>query len=152
MRWLCIAAVVTTISLLNACSKSDSPGKSTRELLVNTQWVIVSNISVDSAGKETNILSSAPEYEKDDYMLFNEDSTYEINDNLILRSDTATRLVDAGTWLLSPDQKTLQRESRVYPTTYHPSSIKEISETELYLETSFPTDKSLIKTRYRAQN
>lgn len=152
MRWQFPAGVLIVFLLLVACSKSEGPGKVARELLVGKQWVVVSNISVDSTGKEIDILSSVAEYEKDDFLLFNEDSTYEINDNLVLRSDTATRLLDAGTWMLSPDQKTLQRESRIYPTIYHPSSIKEVSESELYLETSFPTDKSLIKTRYRAQN
>lgn len=152
MRWQFPAVLGILILFLAACSKSEVSGKDVRGLLVSKQWVIVSNISVDSTGKEVDILASAEEYEKDDYLLFNEDSTYEINDNLILRSDTATRLLDAGTWMLSPDQKTLERESRIYPTIYHPSTIKEISESELYLETSFSTDKSLIKTRYRAQN
>lgn len=136
--------------LFAQCSKDEEITLENRmTLIANKKWVIVENTSVDSANHSTDLTQDVPEFEKDDYLLFNPDSSYELNDNNILRSDTVSKIIDAGKWLLTSGGTELMRESSVFNATYPVATIKEISETTLYLETYSPSDRSFIRTRYR---
>jgi hypothetical protein len=145
--------LITIASILTFCSKDDAEDISFNEkvdsLLINTKWVIIENIAIDSLKKVTDLTADKPEFQKDDYLLFNRDSTYELNDNTILRSDTASLIIDAGKWQLSPDKKMIMRESTVFGSTYPAATIKEISTNTLYLETFSEADKSTVSTRYQ---
>ncbi|MGZ5247788.1 MAG: hypothetical protein ACXWV5_12085 [Flavitalea sp.] len=136
--------------LFTHCSKDDQINQENRETLIaNKKWVVVTNLSIDSLNWSTDLTLNLPESHKDDYILFNTDSTYEINDNNILRPDSVSKIIDAGKWHLSSGGTELMRESTVFNSTYPAATIKEISETTLYLETYSPSDRSYIRTRYR---
>ena len=154
MKPFLLFILVTT--LLTFCSKDDQDvilGTSQVDsLLVDSRWMITENIAIDSLNRTTDLTIDKPEFQKDDYLLFNRDSTYELNDNRILRSDTTSLIVDAGKWQLSPDKKMILRESTVFNSTYPAATIKEISTNTLYLETHSDADKSIVRTRYQKIN
>lgn len=135
-----------------SCSKDDTDTtekKENRELLIDKKWVVTSNISIDSLNNQTDLLQDIEDYKKDDYFLFKSDSTYELNDNIELRYDTASVIIDAGKWILSNDGTELNRHSDVYTRSYEPATIKELNDTLLVLESIFETDNSKLLTRYR---
>ena len=137
-------------TLLAQCNKDEEVTLENRmTLIANKKWVVVENVSVDSANHSTDLTQDVPEFETDDYLLFNPDSTYELNDNNILRSDSVSKIIDAGKWQLTSGGTEIMRESTVFNTTYPVATVKEISETTLYLETYSPSDRSFIRTRYR---
>ncbi len=152
-EWILIIAlsVIACIS----CSKDEmeepknnpSPTQ-IRGWLQDKKWVIVSNVSIDSLNNVLDLMQDVENFKLDDYFFFRPDSTYELNDNLLLRNDTATRIIDAGKWELSDDAQLL-RHSDTYTTTYHPATIKEITDSTLFLETRFESDRSAIQTKYR---
>jgi hypothetical protein len=120
-------------------------------LLAGKKWQVVSMVSKsDTSGQETDVFINLPEYRKDDFLRFNADSTYELNDNLILRSDTTEIIIDAGKWELADGNKYLQMHSYVFTTTYYPAEIKELTDNSLLLETYYESDSSRVTTRYRA--
>lgn len=143
------------VSLFSKCSKDDvvrTDQPPVDSLLINTKWVVAENISIDSVNRTTDLTVDIPDFQRDDYLLFNADSTYELNDNEVLRSDTASLIIDAGKWELSADKKQIFRESTVFGSTYHPATIKEITRNTLYIETYSEADKSYVRTRYQKNN
>ena len=98
--------------------------------------------------RETDLFTSQEAYKKDDYLIFNEDSTYQLNDNIILQSDTASQIIDSGSWLLSSDNKQLLRHSDMYEHDYEPAVIKTLTCSTFITETYFPSDRSTIRTSY----
>jgi hypothetical protein len=142
--------LLVTGILFAQCSKDEEVTLQNRQTLIaNKKWVVVENVSVDSMNRTTDLTQEVPEFEIDDYLLFNPDSTYELNDNNILRSDTVSRIIDAGKWQLTSGGTEILRESTVFNTTYPVATVREISETTLYIETYSPSDRSFIRTRYR---
>ena len=149
MRTSICVLLAITITIFASCSKDDKiEQKSSVSLLTGKKWQLTEIISIDSTGKQDDLFSELPEFEKDDYFLFNADSTYELNDNLQLRADSADRIIDAGDWEIIEGNKILMA-SNVFYTTYHPAEILEINENSLYVQRVFPTDKSTIRTRFR---
>ncbi len=147
---------IVIATVFTFCSKDDTDeilGTSQVDsLLVGTRWIVTENIAIDSLNRTTDLTVDKPDFQKDDYLLFNRDSTYELNDNIILRSDTASLIIDAGKWQLSPDKKMILRESTVFNSTYPAATIKEISTNTLYLETHSDSDNSIVRTRYQKKN
>jgi hypothetical protein len=137
-----------TIASCNKDDDQDGSNQQNRQLLVNKKWQIQSNISIDSMNRETDLFSGQEEYTKDDYLIFNSDSTYELNDNIILQSDTASKIIDSGTWLLSSDNNQLLRHSDMYQRDYQPAFIKTLSASSFVIESYFPSDRSTIRTSY----
>lgn len=152
MKPIYLMILILSCEVISSCSKDDNDTtkrKENRELLVDKKWVMSSNISIDSLNNQTDLLQDIEDYKKDDYFLFKPDSTYELNDNIELRYDTASVIIDAGKWVLSADGTELLRHSDVFTRTYSPAVIKEITDTSLLLESNFDTDNSKILTRYR---
>jgi hypothetical protein len=120
-------------------------------MLIGKKWQAVSIMSrSDTSDAEIDRFINLPEYSKDDFLRFNADSTYELNDNLVLRSDTTSIIIDAGNWELTDGNNYLQMHSSVFTTTYHPALIKELTGASLLLERYFSSDSSTVTTRYRA--
>lgn len=137
-------------TLLAQCSKDDEINQENRKsLIANKKWVMVDNVSIDSLNRSTDLTQDLPDFQQDDFLLFNPDSTYELNDNNLLRPDSVSKIIDAGKWMLGPSGNELLRESSVYNSTYAPATIKELTETVLYIETYSESDRSYIRTRYR---
>src|SRR6478735_2678709 len=137
-----------TIASCNKDDDQDGSNQQNRQLLVNKKWQIQSNISIDSMNRETDLFSGQEEYTKDDYLIFNSASTYELNDNIILQSATASKIIDSGTWLISMDNNQLLRHSDMYQRDYQPALIKTLSASSFVIESYFPSDRSTIRTSY----
>ena len=150
MRQIFISCILFCVIGFTSCDKDDSAGdrEALRAKLINTKWQIQSNISIDSMMRETDLFSSQEEYKKDDYLIFNEDSTYQLNDNIILQSDTASQIIDSGSWLLSSDNTHLLRHSDMYEHDYEPALIKTLTSSTFIIETYFASDRSTIRTSY----
>ena len=151
MKRIFITCFASFIIVIISCKKDDginSDNASKRTLLINKKWQIQSNISIDSMNRETDLFTGLEAYQKDDYTLYNADSTYEINDNFILQSDSISKIIDSGTWLLSDDNSTLLRHSDMFQHDYEPVVIKQLSSTALITESYFPSDHSTIRTSY----
>jgi hypothetical protein len=134
-----------------SCAKDDSiVVKNNAPLLTGVKWEVISIISVDSLNKETDLYSTLPAFMKDDYFLFNADSTYELNDNVVLRADSASAIIDAGNWELTHNGDSLELHSNFFSTTYYPAFIKELTQTSLSLERYYPGDKAVVRTKYKA--
>ncbi|HSB92382.1 MAG TPA: hypothetical protein VLC28_04660 [Flavitalea sp.] len=150
MRHILFTCMILSVLASSGCNKDDGNNDDTNSLraaLINHKWQIKSNISIDSMNRETDLLSGQEEYKKDDYLIFNEDSTYEVNDNIILQTDTASRIIDSGTWLISADNR-LVRHSDMYEHDYEPATIKTLTSSSFVTETYFPSDRSTIRTSY----
>jgi hypothetical protein len=147
----CLWLVVLYFGILQSGCTKDDTIENRRALLIEKKWQAVSMISKsDTSDQEIDMFINLPEYRKDDFFIFNPDSTYELNDNLILRSDTTEIIIDAGKWELSDGNNYLQMHSYIFTTTYYPALIKELTENSLMLETYYATDSSTVTTRYRA--
>ena len=139
--FMVVFALIVNIS----CEKVQIAGKSRKEMLVNKRWQISAKSVQNGNGVLTqDAYSSMPANEKDDFFIFNSDSTYEFNDNTNTRTDSTSVVLDAGTWELIDNDKYLELHSTVFTTTYNPSLIKELTDTKLYLETRYPGDGSII--------
>ncbi len=153
MKSLIICVSIIIILILNACSKSgDELPRDTNALLTGIRWETVSVISrAGPAAPETDIFPSVPAFQRDDYLLFSMDSTYELNDSELLRNDTAIRIIDAGKWHIEKDgnDEYLHMISNTFTTDYHPGKITLLNENSLEIERYYPSDQSLIRTRYR---
>lgn len=146
-----LVAIILALLIISACGKDDSIDSVSRHRqLMDTKWQVDMSVSIDSNGNETDLYSSLQEYAKDDYFLFKADSTYELNDNVLLRADSVSLIIDAGRWELSSDGSHLEMYSNVFNTEYEPARIVELNSAELLLERSYPGDRSRIRTRYRA--
>lgn len=149
IMWIAFATLATT--LIMGCSKKDHiDEKSRKELLISNKWQVIAILSIDSAGNEKDIYSGLDDYQKDDYYIFNADSTYELSDNISVRNDTVSNIIDAGTWKLIQNDSHLEMRSNIFATTYQPALIKELTGTSLFLETTFVSDRSVIRTWYRS--
>ena len=98
--------------------------------------------------RETDLFSGQEDYTKDDYLIFAADSTYQLNDNIILQSDTASTIIDSGTWLFSADNTQLLRHSDMYEHDYEPALIKTLTAITVVTESYFALYKSTIRTIY----
>ena len=143
-------AIVWVLSL--SCSKDDENAipANARELLTASKWQLIEQIQIDSTGKSENLYPTLPSFRKDDYYLFKQDSSYEVNDYLELRSYTTELIIDAGRWELTNNNSVLQLHSNMYTTTYEPATIQELSASTLATETKYPGDRSIVRTRYRS--
>lgn len=134
---------------LFACSKDDiNPLETKKQQLIGKKWMLSSTVSIDSNGVETDILSDLPEYQRDDYFLFNADSTYELNDNILRSSDTLSIVLDGGSWALTQGGTYLELYSNFWNSMYEPALIKELTNDRLFLERYYSSDRSTIRTRY----
>ncbi len=149
-RFSQLAFLLALILLITGCDKDDDlvPGN-IREQLVAKKWKRISIVSTDSAGTETDLYTPLAEFQKDDYLLFNADSTYELNDNLTLRADTVTRIVDAGKWELVENNTAIRMYSNIFLTWYEPLSILTLNEQTLEVKADFASDRSSVKTVYQ---
>ena len=147
----CVSIVI--ILFLSACSKSgDALPRDTYALLTGIRWEIVSVISkAGPAAPETDIFPAVPAFQRDDYLIFSMDSTYELNDSELLRNDTAIRIIDAGRWHIEKNgnDEYLHMISNTFTTDYHPGKITLLNDNSLEIERHNPSDQSLIRTRYR---
>jgi hypothetical protein len=133
-----------------SCIKNDSIVISSKaDQLINKKWRLIAKQSkADSSAPIINDYDSLPDYDKDNYYLFREDSTYEYNDNAVIQPDSTSPILDTGRWEFTDNGNYLQLHSDVYTRSYNPSLIKELTETKLYLETKYPGDGSIIWTTY----
>jgi len=151
MRRIFILCIVFSEIAYVSCDKDDSASGNNNfrpETLIDKKWQIQSNISIDSTNHETDLLSGQEGYTKDDYLIFAADSTYQLNDNIILQSDTASKIIDSGTWLFSADNTQLLRHSDMYEHDYEPALIKTLTANTFVTETYFASDRSTIRTSY----
>jgi hypothetical protein len=95
-----------------------------------------------------NEYDSLPSFSKDDYFLFNRDSTYELNDHIDTMPGKNSKILDAGTWNIDNRQTYLEMHSDLYNTTYTPARIIELSAVKLILERTHPGDGSVTVTTY----
>lgn len=135
-----------------ACSKDDAANLKERELLLaNKKWELSAmKIKTDSGTVIDDAFITLPAYRKDDYVIFLPDSIYEYNDNLILRADTSSKILDAGRWKFIQNGNAIEMHSEVYNTTYNPALVLELSSTKLYLETHYP-DGSVVWTTFKSR-
>ena len=146
--------VISGLALLvfMSCGKDDTVSvESATNKLLNKRWILTSSVSIDSNGVEKDIFTPLPEYRKDDYFQFNADSSYEFNDNVELRSDSVSPIIDAGKWAFTRGGTYLELYSSFFNTTYEPALVQTLSDTELFLERRYTSDRSIIRTRYRSQ-
>jgi hypothetical protein len=151
MRQIFISWILFSAIAFTSCDKDDTDTGSNNfhpETLIDKKWQIQSNISIDSMNRETDLFSGQEAYTKDDYLIFAADSTYQLNDNIILQSDTASKIIDSGTWLFSADNSHLLRHSDMYERDYEPALIKALTANSFMTETYFASDKSTIRTSY----
>lgn len=151
MKFLFRCLIVFAAGLYASCAKDDtiSTGNNT-PTLTGVKWQVTSIINIDSLNQETDLYSTLTDFMQDDYFLFNIDSTYELNDNLNLRSDSASPVIDAGNWELTHNGDSLELHSNFFSTTYYPAFIEELTPTTLSLKRYYPGDKAIVKTKYKA--
>lgn len=150
LMWIFSGLVIGMLFM--SCTKDDTISVSnTRQMLLNKKWKITETTSIDSNGNEKDLFSALPPYRKDDYLLFNNDSTYELNDNLELDEDSLSTIIDAGRWALTQNGTYLELHSNLLNSSYEPALIKEISDNMLYVERKYTSDNSIVRTRYIRQ-
>lgn len=141
------------VTFLFSCTKSsDLSALNPVDILVSGPWQTSAIFVKDSSGAaERDIFPDLPAYQQDNYFTFSADSTYELNDNIILRNDTAVRIIDAGRWYIEAQegQSLLQMVSNTFSTVYHPAIIRLQSSSDIELERIYPSDNSRIRTRLR---
>ena len=135
-----------------ACSKNNTDDlKETELLLTNKKWELSGlKMKTDSGTVIEDAYAPLPSFRKDDYLLFLPDSTYEFNDNIVLRADTSSKILDAGRWKLIDGGKAISMHSEIYSTTYNPAMILELNSSKLFLETQYP-DGSVVWTTFKAK-
>jgi hypothetical protein len=135
-----------------ACSKNANEDLKERERMLTTRkWELSAlKIKTDSGTVIEDAFAPLPAYRKDDYLLFFPDSTYEYNDNMILRADTSSKILDAGRWHLIDGGHAISMHSEIYSTTYNPARILELNSSKLFLETRYP-DGSVVWTTFIGQ-
>ena len=134
-----------------ACSKNSTDDlKETELLLTDKKWEFSGlKMKTDSGTLIEDAYTPLPAFRKDDYLIFLRDSTYEYNDNIVLRADTSSKILDAGRWKLIDGGKAISMHSEIYSTTYNPAMILELSATKLFIETQYP-DGSVVWTTFKA--
>ena len=149
---LCYLLMVS--GLFYSCTKSSGiDGKVRSQLLINKKWQLTKLLTKTDSGTTTiNGVDSLPAYRKDDYLFMKQDSTYEYNDNLIMRPGESSQILDAGNWLLISGNHALELHSTIYTRTYPPFQILELSETSMQLETKSAADGSIIQMTFRPMN
>ncbi len=150
-RILYFIGFVTVLSFV-ACSKNSTDDlKETELLLTNKKWELSGlKMKTDSGTVIEDAYTPLPAFRKDDYLIFLPDSTYEYNDNILLRADTSSKILDAGRWKLIDRAKSISMRSEIYSTTYNPAMILELSASKLFLETQYP-DGSVVWTTFKAR-
>lgn len=145
-----IVVICVLLTTLVSCSKTkeDAGSDKRTELLTNKKWQLISNISLDSVNTQTDLYTPLEAFKKDDYVIFNTDSTYELNDNVLLENDSTSRILDSGHWRFNEDRTQLLRTSDMYVRDYEPATIQELSENKLVIRTEFTSDRSAIITQY----
>ncbi len=140
--------------LFFSCTKSTGiDGKQRTQLLINKKWQLTKLITKTDSGTTTiNGVDSLPAFRKDDFLMMKEDSTYEYNDNLVLRPGESSQILDAGNWLLISGNHALELHSTVYTRTYPPFQILELSETSMQLETKSASDGSTVQMTFSRMN
>ncbi len=153
MKAVVVFLLVLT-GIFSSCTKSSGiDGKQRSQLLINKKWQLTKLITkTDSGTTNVNGVDSLPEYRKDDYLLMKPDSTYEYNDNLVLRPGESSQILDAGNWLLISGNHALELHSTVYTRTYPPFQILELSETSMQLETKSASDGSTVQLTFNRMN
>ena len=144
--------VLTGIFL--SCTKSTGiDGKHRSQLLINKKWQLTKLVTkTDSGTTSINGVDSLPNYRKDDFLLMKQDSTYEYNDNLVLRPGESSQILDAGNWLLISGNHALELHSTIYTRTYPPFQILDLSETSMLLETKSAADGSTVQMTFTKMN
>lgn len=135
-----------------ACSKNSADDlKETELLLTNKKWELSGlKMKTDSGTLIEDAYTPLPAFRKDDYLIFLPDSTYEYNDNILLRADTSSKILDAGRWQFINGGKAISMRSEIYSTTYNAAMILELNSTKLFLETKYP-DGSVVWTTFKAK-
>jgi len=151
-RLLFSLKAIIVILFVAACSKNNNDELKEKEILLTTKkWELSGlKLKTDSGTIIEDAYTPLPAYRKDDYLLFSADSTYEYNDNLLLRVDTSSKILDAGRWYFIDGGHSLYMRSEIYSTTYNPPMILELSATKLFLETHYP-DRSITWTTFKAK-
>jgi|GEM_PF-6821041 len=143
--------VFVIVLFVVACSKNSDDQKETELLLTNKKWELSGlKMKTDSGTVIEDAYTPLPAFRKDDYLIFLPDSTYEFNDNLVLRADTSSKILDAGRWKLIDGGKAISMHSEIYSTTYNPGMILELNSSKLFLETKY-SDGSVVWTTFKAK-
>jgi hypothetical protein len=125
--------------------KADKPDV---QLLVGKKWQTTSiNEKLDNTSSGVDEFPSLPDYKKDDYIFISSDSTYEINDNELLRPGILTSFIDAGTWKYFPYDQYIQLISS-FGEIRHPA-MKIISLTESELKAEVEDDNKIKYFTYK---
>jgi len=116
-KFIALAFVALTLGFLGlqSCKEDDAtPAPDTRtktQLITASEWKLtasVCNVAVDTDGKDgasTDLLSQMKPCEKDDTYKFNSDST--TTEKTIIKCLSNEPASYKGSWIFSPDQKTL---------------------------------------------
>lgn len=151
MKAAAVWGFVLTVMILSCTKSTGIDGQQRSQLLINKKWQLTSLIAkTDSGTTSNNGVDSLPAFRKDDYLLLKTDSTYEYNDNLILRPGESSQVLDAGNWMLISGNHSLELHSTIYTRTYPPFQILELNATTMRLETKSQSDGSIVQMTFKA--
>src|SRR5687768_11772451 len=150
MKALALCGLVLTTMILSCTKSTGIDGQQRSQLLINKKWQLAKLVAKTDSGTTTiNGVDSLPDFRKDDYLLLKADSTYEYNDNLVLRPGQSSQVLDAGNWLLIAGNHALELHSTIYTRTYPPLQILELNATTMQLETKSASDGSVVQMTFR---
>ena len=132
--------------LIYSCTKNSSR----TTLLTEKKWQrtsIILSYDTDTGRKYQDTYSQLPDYEKDDYYTFHSDSTYELNDNVVLNPSVTSLVLVHGTWYFTENESFLQIIIPSITFFIHPARILKLTNDELETENSFGNVKELIGYR-----
>ena len=153
MKKLLPAICVMICFYLVGCIKDDTIVIEPQQpVFVNKKWQLTGMTMKIANEPFSNRYDSLPSFRRDDYFLFNPDSTYELNDNKDTIPGKNSKILDAGTWILDRTNTNLQMHSTVFNTTYTPAKIIQLNTTTLSLERTQTGDGSVTVTTYKALN
>jgi len=116
-----LIGIISVLGLVNCKKESTTPTetRTKKELLKSSAWVLSASVSKTPVdldgmnGASTDLFSQMKLCEKDNSFLFKADSTVtEINNTKCFSNEASTY---KGTWIMSPDEKTVNWNGSVYP-------------------------------------
>lgn len=140
--------------LLFSCKKEDAKKDSSKtryDLLVNKKWQITGESGYKNGVFVPDDFASWEDYEKDDYITFRDDLTYEQNQGPLKKPGFQNSITDYGTWELTTSDKFISFNSSVPGTTSTSVKIIELTENKLsFQETdSIPGTKIIVNISFK---